>query len=103
MIVEGGACGDDDEDRHDAGEKGPCKGIDLSELDILDIEPFVHDGALLKEYLPGGDGGPDIGHDDEDEVGSKAVREARVVKTLEYLAPGRARPAVFIAQKAAGI
>ena len=75
--------------RYEAGEKRACEGVDLAVFDVLDVQAFVDDGALLEEYLPGRNGGADIGHDDKKQVRCQSLWKGRIVEALEGFSPGR--------------
>jgi hypothetical protein len=36
--------------------EGPYKGLQLPKHNVVDVQALVHQGALLKENHPGGDG-----------------------------------------------
>ena len=70
-----GARHHDTKDRNEDGEEGADGSLKFPPRDILLLESFIDDGALLEEDHPRSDGRADICHEEEEELPAEATWE----------------------------
>src|SRR6266498_1697640 len=91
-VPDGGAGGDDDEERHRAGEDRAGDGVHALQRVLLGGDAFVGDGGGLVELHVGGDGGADDRHPQQQEgFGGEQVGDQGVGGDLAPVGVGEER------------